>query len=192
MARRTEIDETLLTLEDLAHLLARNNQLPFATIRKLEQVVRTDSRFAKHVDELEALARDAGIDTALDDWPVAAFYCHRDFDRLVEVEDWQHPAEVLDPDGTLGISYRELMRVAEARAARSREPGRWRELRGRLDRAWREGEANRSPVQSIAAQLSDYEPDTAERVLSHAFAEYKRRRSDRPRPGSRPGLQNRG
>jgi len=35
---------------------------------------------------------------------------------LVEADGWQHPAELLDPDGSRGISYRELVCLAEARA----------------------------------------------------------------------------
>ena len=32
--------------------------------------------------------------------------CLEDIERLVQADDWQHPAEVLDPTGEEGISYR--------------------------------------------------------------------------------------
>ncbi len=176
MTQHTEIDETLLTLEDVAHLLAQAGQLPLETIRKLAPVIATDHRFARHVESLESLARDAGVDTERGDWPLAAFYCQRDFERLLAAEGWQHPAEVLDPDGTLGIAYRELVRLAGARAGRSREPGRLPAVRKRLERAWAEARTKEAPVQSIASQLLDHEPAAAEQLLTQALAEYRCRR----------------
>lgn len=73
MAMNSEIDETQLTLKDAAHLLCRTDQLPLETQGRLAAVIRTDPRFTGHVEKLEALARDAGTDMALDDWPTAAF-----------------------------------------------------------------------------------------------------------------------
>ncbi len=180
MTPNTEIDETLLTLEDVAHLLGQTDQLPRETVRKLVAVIGTDHRFAGHVERLESQARDAGIETDLADWPAAAFYCHRDFERLVAAEGWLHPAEVLDPDGEVGISYRELVGLAEKQTAHAREPGRLLAIQEKLERAWAEDKAKDAPVLSIASQLLDQEPDAAEQLLTHALAEYRcqRRRAE--------------
>lgn len=173
---KSEIDETLLTLEDAAHLLGRTDQLPSETIRRLGPVFGSDARFAGHVERLEALARAAGIETDVDDWPATALYCHRDFDRLVATDGWQHPAEVLDPDGSLGICYHELVRIAEARAQRAREPDRLLAIKDRLEQAWADEQARQAPVRDIVTLLRDHDPDAVEQLLSLAAAEYRRQR----------------
>ncbi len=135
MPENCELSEDLLTLEDVAMLLSHTDHLPARVALKLPRVIGTDPRLAAHVGQLQDMAREAGLEAECRDWPEIAFLCHRDLDRLLAAEDWQHPAEVLDPDGEVGVSYRELIRAAETRARRSDDP-KLPEVRRRLKRAW--------------------------------------------------------
>ncbi len=103
-----------------------------------------------------------------------------------QTEGWQHPAEVLDPDGTLGIAYRELVRLAEARVAGARaaeeqatgtpESARLPEVQEKLERAWAEEKAWEAPIRRIASHLEDHDPEAAELLLTQVLAQYRFRR----------------
>lgn len=171
-----EIREDLLTLEDVAALLSGCDQIPIPTALKLARVIGTDHRFAPHVERLQAMARQAGIASGRDDWPDAALHCHRDYQRLLDAEDWEHPADVLDPEGTRGISYPELARTAEARARGSEDP-RLAEIQQKLERAWAGKKERAAPIRRIVAEILEQEPGEARHMLNQAFVEYRRRRT---------------
>ncbi len=57
--------DDLLTLEELAYLADRGDQIPIAAARRVPDLVRSDPRFAEQVAELEALAREAGMEALL-------------------------------------------------------------------------------------------------------------------------------
>lgn len=174
MPDNSELSEDLLTLEDVAILLSHTDQLPASVVRKLPRVIGTHPGVAGHVERLRAMAREAGVGAERGDWSQVAFYSHQDLDRLLAAEDWQDPAEVLDPQGEVGVSYRELVCVAEARARGSRDP-RLGKVHGRLQRALA-AEAERAvPIRRIAAELQQQEPGAARQILDKAFAEYRRR-----------------
>ena len=176
MTELTEPNAELLTLEDLAALLSHTDQLPLRTALKLTEVIRTDPRFADQVEVLQTMARQAGIGLDREDWPEAALHCHRDLERLLATEGWEHPAEVLDPDGETGVTYRELVHLAEARAGASEDP-RLGEIRQRLQRAWAAEREKAAPIQRIVTELLGQGRDAARHMLNQAFVEYERRRT---------------
>ncbi len=69
-------------------------------------------------------------------------------------------------------SYRELSRLAAARAASSR---RARAVCDKLERAWARQRERDAPVESFVARLLDHDQETAEQLLQQASVEYRRR-----------------
>lgn len=131
-----DVPETLLTLEDVARLAAAGDQLPRALVPKLRAVVRSDPRFAPHFEQLEALAREAGLDPASETGIEDGFAAHQDLERLLAAEGWAHPAEVLDPAGEVGVACGAVLRIARARLEQAgEEPGPLREVVAKLERA---------------------------------------------------------
>ncbi len=169
-----EIDESLLTLEDVALVLSASREVPAGTAGRLAGVVRTDPRFEPHVERLEALAEEAGLPEA-QDRPLSALHCQRSFERLAAAKDWRHPAEVLDPDGELGIAYRELVHLARARARRQGAPRSYGEALVKLEAAWAQEKERAALVERFVEGLIGYEPEAAERLLRLASAEYRLR-----------------
>ncbi len=177
-----DLDESVLSADDVAKLASAvaSGQLPRPTIRRLAAANRADPRFAGHYQALTALARDAGFDPVRDQDLETALECHRDFLRLLDTDGWEHPSEVLDPDGDLGISYRELAHIAAARADRAEGESRPAAVREKLLKAWAEQRQRAAPVVSFVAQLLEHDRKTAEAMLQQASIEYRRQR--RPRP----------
>ncbi len=174
MSEAPEIDESLLTLEDVAILISAAGDLPAATAGRLARAVRTDPRFEPHVERLDALAGEAGLPAA-DDRPLSALHCDRSFERLAAATDWRHPAEVLDPDGDRGIAYPELLRLARTRARLPGAPGRYAEVLARLEEAWAEERERAGLVERFVEGLIGYGPQQAERLLRLAASEYRLR-----------------
>lgn len=172
----TKLDQSQLTLEDAALLLGGNAELPILTVRRVAEMSRTDPRLEEHYVALEVLARDAGFLPVRDENLETALICHRDFDRLLEAEGWEHPSEVLDPRGEIGISYREMVLIAEARARRALDAGRVRAVKEKLERAWAQQRAKDAPVVRFVARLLEHDDQTAEQLLRQASIEYQRRR----------------
>ena len=176
MPKNREIDETLLTLEDVAYLISLARDLPTETAQKLPGLIRSDPRFAVHVEKLETMTTGAGLDPTRDEQVYSALVSHGEFDRLLAAEEWEHPAEVLDPKGDLGIHYRELVQTATTRARQSDDP-KLAEIQRKLERAWAGEQERAEPIQRIVAEIQDREPDDARHMLSQAFDEYRRQRS---------------
>ncbi len=167
----------LLTLQDVALLLAgKPDQIPRDTARRLPEVIRTDPRFAGLVEELRALAREAGFEPVRDEDLETALDCRRDLERLLAAEGWEHPAEVLDPEGDVGISYRELSCLAAARAERERGRGRPRAVQEKLERAWASQRERDAPVVNFVTRLLEHDEETAEALLQQAAIEHRRQR----------------
>ena len=176
-----DVDESVLSVDDVAKLNSAiaSGQLPRPTIRRLADANRADSRFSRHYEALATLARDAGFEPVRDEDLETALECHRDFQRLLDSEGWEHPAEVLDPEGELGISYRELAHIAAARADRAAGEGRPAAVREKLLRAWAAQRQKAAPVVSFVAQLLEHEDEKAEAMLQQASIEYRRQRRAR-------------
>ncbi len=144
--------------------------------RRVAAANRTDPRFAGHYQALATLARGAGFHPVRDEDLETALDCHRDFHRLLETEDWEHPSEILDPAGELGVSYRELANIAAAFAERTGGAGRAPAVREKLERAWADEREKVAPVVTFVARLLDHDDETAEELLRQASLEYKRQR----------------
>ncbi len=127
-------DECPLTLEDLAAILAGDNDLVDATAGRLAVFFRHDHRFASMREQLATLARDAGLAPEVDNYRDAVDL-HEMLDRLLAMRSWKDPAEVLDRNSE-GLQLDRLLGIAEARAARSEAPTEELErVRQRLGRA---------------------------------------------------------
>ncbi len=187
------VDESLLSLEDVALLAGAigSGQLTAPTLRRLAAANRTDPRFARHYQALVALAREAGFDPVRDQDLETALDCHRDFQRLLDSEGWEHPSEVLDPDGEIGISYRELAHIAAKRAELqaggtpapqdpAQSDGKIAVVQDRVLRAWAAQREKDAPVVNFVARLLEHDHETAEALLQQASIEYQRQRRVKP------------
>ncbi len=167
----------ILTLQDVALLLAgKPDQISHDTARRLAQFIRTDPAFAGRVEELRALAREAGFEPVRDEDLETALDGRRDLERLLAAEGWEHPSEVLDPRGEIGISYRELACLAAARADREEGRGRARAVQEMIERAWARQRERDAPVVGFVARLLEHDEETAEQLLQHATIEHRRQR----------------
>ena len=161
-------EPTKLTLEDLA-LIVSDGDIEGELQKRIANVIRSDSRFAEQFEQLEALAADAGTDDLWD-----GFERNREFDRLLEAESWNDPAEVLNPDASelYEVSYRRLLAIADARIARTEHPGLIQSVKDRLLRA-EEKSADRA-VYQVAEALKNLSVDTAEKVIVEVRRKYWR------------------
>ncbi len=181
MLKRSEIEEHVLTLEDVALLADPDGQLPKGTLNRLRPLVRTDPRVNLHFAYLESLADAARM-------PETSDRLHRGLRYLEEVErleaagDWQHPGEVLDPTGEIGISYPELIQLAGMLARQEGERGRYHSVERRLEGAWSKEKAGDELAERFAARLCDYQPAEAERLLRQAARHYQARRQQAAEP----------
>lgn len=182
MLKRSEIREDLLTLEDAALLADPEGQIPKDTLNRVRLLVRTDPRVNLHYEYLESLADAANM-------PETSDRLHRGLRYLEEVErleaagDWQHPGEILDPTGDVGISYPELVQLAGMLARQEGEQGRYQSVERRLERAWSKDRAGDTLAERFAARLCDFQPAEAERLLRQAARRYQahRRQAAAPR-----------
>ncbi len=167
----------ILTLQDVALLLAgKPDQIPRDTARRMAEVIRTEPRYAERVEELRTLAREAGFEPVRDEDLETALDSRRDLERLLTAEGWEHPAEVLDPQGEIGISYRELACLAAARAEREEGRGRARAVQEKLERAWASQREREAPVVRFVTRLLEHDEETAEALLQQAAVEHRRQR----------------
>ncbi len=116
---RTMEGRTELTLRDIAILLD-GVEVPDTTARRLAPFLREDPRLEEEAAELELMAQDAGIGAKQPERFTTAYGNDRDFRRLLTALEWDRPDQVLDPEE--GFSVDELLRIAEARLARSPNP----------------------------------------------------------------------
>ncbi len=181
MLKRSEIREDLLTLEDAALLADPDGQVPKQTLDRVRPLVRTDPRVSQHYAYLESLAEAA-------DMPETSDRLHRGLRFLEEVErleaagDWQHPGEILDPTGEVGLSYPELVQLAGMLARQEGERGSYRTVERRLERAWSKDKAGEALAERFAVRLCDFQPAAAERLLHQAARRYQARRRQATSP----------
>ena len=176
-----EPPKCLFTLEELAEVADHSDQFTRATMDKLRQLVRSLEMFAPQLAYLEALAQDAGLDETRNDRLHAGLQCSRELDRLHEAEDWQHPAEVLDPQGGIGIDCAELAHIAEARARRVDEPITLLAIREKLENARAAEQARQDCVDAFVASLVAADPEDAEILLRRAERAYRFHRRQQER-----------
>ncbi|MCP3963626.1 MAG: hypothetical protein GY719_37800 [bacterium] len=154
-----------LTLLEVA-LLVEGHEIPPASRRRLRRFHRADPRLKEPLGELESLAVDAGVDDLVD----GLFY-NREVDRLLDAGDWAHPAEVLDPHGDVGISYPELLAVADARARRTGDDQRVAEVREKLARTVAERATKDDLVRKILEPVLGLDREEVKRLFSQALVE---------------------
>ncbi len=167
-----------LTLDDLAHLADSSDQFARETMDRLRHHVRSQPLFAPELAYFEALARDAGL-SERHDRRRASLQCNDELDRLLAADSWQHPADVLDPEGIVGIGYRELIHIAEARARRAAEPDALHAVRDKLKRARDADQAKTDCVDTFIAALLTHDPEGAETLLRRAARVYRFHREQR-------------
>ncbi len=175
----TSSPETALTLEEIATLADGTDALDNVAW-KLAPLVRSHPRLAGPIAELEAMAQDARVAGLRD-----AVDLHHDFDRLAAAQ-WQHPAEVLDPDA--GISYPELIAIASARAGKARGAERRRLLgiRERLELAYADYRGREEFFEGVVDRLLELDQGAAEGLLKR-LTEHHRFRRENPEWKARSG-----
>ena len=127
-------DPNELIPEDLATILC-DGHIESSLQRRLAAMIRQDPRFTDELKQLEALTADADGDDLWD-----GLKCNQDFDCLLESRHWKHPEEILNPTGNdlYEVSYRKLLAIAGARAARADDPTPVHRVRERLQQAEKE------------------------------------------------------
>ncbi len=111
--------KTTLVLRDVAILLD-GIEIPDGTASRLAPFVREDPRLAEEIAELEQMAHDAGIDMQHRERFTTAYDDGQDFSKLLTASTWERPNDVLDPE--VGFDVNVLLRIANARVARSSDP----------------------------------------------------------------------
>ncbi len=160
-----------LTLRDIAILLD-GVEVPDATAERLAPFLRQDPRLAHEIAELKLMAQEAGIGAEQRERFTTAYDNDQDFRRLLTAPEWDRPDQVLDPEE--GFSVDELLRIAEARLARSPNPL-LREVQQKLERA--------ASVQRAVEKLMEVFVQELLRLPGHqaeaSMAEMERRYRDR-------------
>ncbi len=156
-----------LPLEDLAKILDSDAELDGEAHARLARLFRADPRCTARIAELDALAREAGLPDA----PWTALYLSRRLDRLLEDDRWQDPVEALAVPDSETACLAELIRLAEVRAFRSDEPGRFLAVRERLIEA--EVMAFEEAFKPFVRRLLPLSPEGAGRVLVLASMIYQ-------------------
>ncbi len=154
----------LLTLEDVALLADDSDSLPTDTKQRLRNLVLQDTRFRGHLDHLESLAREAGVGDCHDRFGTALL-AHNHYVQLELADNWEHPAEVLDPEGFIGILYQELIHIARARVQSGDATDRAGKILLQLEGAWAEEQARHAFADRVATHLLTFESAEAEVLL---------------------------
>lgn len=162
-----------LTPADVAALVDEKVELTHDTIERLRHLVRSSPCYAGELARLDALATDADLNEDRDDRLSAGLMLHLEFRSLLNAPSWQHPAEVLDPQGVIGISYEALLSIAEALLPGCEDPEALTEVRRKLEQAWDEEKAQKECVGLFVERLLEADPEDAERLLRRAKREYR-------------------
>ena len=170
--------------------------------KRLGQVIRTDPRFLAEFGELDALAREAGLEPGESfEYLSAAQAIDEALAALLDAREWSHPAEILDPDGACGIPYPMLIRLARKREEKSDDAERILKVRQRLEEAFAAEMAEDAFVERFVAVLLELPPERATHLLARAAQQYSRQAEEVASPGrsdrheqaqSRAGLVSRG
>ncbi len=170
-----------LTLEELALVVdGLVETLSDDATKRLGQVLRTDPRFEAEIAELEGLAREAALgseDTR--EYLSVAQAVDRALTLLLDADGWKHPAEVLDPDGTRGIPYAPMIRLARERERTSEDPEKIRGVRQRLEEALAAETAEDALVEGFVARLLELPPARAIRLIARAARHYEQQLDQR-------------
>lgn len=112
-----------VTLYELAKLVAATEtggvspESQPVVVWLLEQVPETQEKW----QQLRQLCEDMAVDHSDPPRPLSALQRSRDLDRLLALNIWNDPAELLDPRRECGYQYDELLALVDARLAREPE-----------------------------------------------------------------------
>ena len=81
--------------------------------RTLDWIFGLDDGTRAVRDAFRCRAEDLGERSSIPHWPLEAMAVHEALERL-PVDGWEHPAEVLDPLGTMGVPVERLLVVCHA------------------------------------------------------------------------------
>jgi hypothetical protein len=155
----------MLNLEDIAALY-EGHDLSTETIEHLKQWVRADPQFETYIAVLTILADAAGLPADDPNRLHDATVLQAQLEALVDAEQpWEHPAEILDPDGDVGLDCGALLKLAEA--VQGKEDG----IAGLLDRlrnAAEEERRDRRAVEELIATLRQQDSLKARSMLRDA------------------------
>ncbi len=164
-----------LTLEEVA-LVADGlvETLSDDAANRLGQVIRTDPRFETEIAELEVLAQEAGLgaDDTFECLSVAQAV-DETLSVLLDADGWSHPKEVLDPDGSRGIPYPPLIRLARGREGKSAAPEKILQVRQRLEEALAAEMAEDALVERFVARILELPPERAIQLIARAAHQYE-------------------
>jgi hypothetical protein len=181
MGRERKKREANLTLEEVALVVdGLVETLGDEGAKRLGEVIRTDPRFSADIEVLEKLAREAGLQPdGSFEYLSAAHALHEALAMLLATDGWRHPAEILDPDGSCGIPYAQLIRLARKREGKSgdEEAATILEVRQRLEKALAAEMAEESLVERFVAGLLDLPQERAVLLLAQAERQYDPHRS---------------
>ena len=81
--------------------------------RTLDWIFGLDDGTRAVRDAFRSHAEDLGERSSIANWPLEAMAVHEALERLL-MDEWEHPAEVLDPSGTVGVPVERLLVVCHA------------------------------------------------------------------------------
>ncbi len=183
MPAQTETPASSLTLEELALVVdGLVETLSDDAAKRLGQVLRADPRFETEIAALEALAREATLGPGdAREYLSVAQAVDRALTQLLDAAGWRHPAEVLDPDGTRGIPYQPLIRLARKRERTSADPDKIRDVRQRLEEALAAEMAEDALVERFVSGLLELPPERAVHLIARAAHHYEQQLDQRRR-----------
>ena len=166
MAKKTS---DLLTLEDVAFLYdGLRDDLPAGLGERLSRWVRHDPQFAEQIRRLQSTAAEARLPADRENRLTEALELERDLERLLAAGDqWQDPAEVLDPDGGEGVDLTGLVHLARSAERRPDPPDGIGKVRGKLVQALEEAMLETALVETFVQGLLE-RPARADGLLREA------------------------
>lgn len=132
MAKEELVGEDVLTLHEMARLCGDNRDfITGEMVDKMISHVLADPRYAELIEQAEAMARDAGVDSTL-----AAALVHENLEELLDADGWDDPAEVLQPgdEDTSDLCHCQMINILDARMARGGDPAKLMPVKERLER----------------------------------------------------------
>ncbi|MEE8524835.1 MAG: hypothetical protein V3T72_12945 [Thermoanaerobaculia bacterium] len=172
---------SLLTLEDVAFLYdGLRDDLPEGLAARLNRWVRQDPQFADQIRQLTSIAAEAGLPGGKGNRLTEALELELDLERLLTAgDDWQDPAEVLDPDGGQGIDLAGLANLAHSAERRQDPPAAIGDVHGKLVRALAALAAEAALVDAFVEGLLEC-PERAGSLLREAKEGFLARAAAKP------------
>ena len=158
-----KIGMATLTLEDLSYLLCTECEMPEDVHERLRHDILGDPRYGELLAHGEQLRRDTGCPEL---WQALAYGA--DFERLLEAEGWDDPAEILMPghEDLPFVGHRQLIGIADARIARGEATEKLSALKERVERA--ECKPLEETLEDLLSRVRRLSPASAARMVARA------------------------